>query len=258
MRLDSYLYEKGYYSSRNKAAEACGRGEVKVDGTVRKKPSFAVSDGCVIETTGVRYVSLGAYKLMKALDDFGCDVEGKIFADIGASTGGFTQSLIIRGAKKVYCVDVGEGLLDKTISCDERVVVMDNTNARYLKREDFSDDLDGVVIDCSFISLKTVLPVVMGLTGEDGFAIALIKPQFECGKDYLGKSGVLHDKRRVLTVLKDIYDFCVASGFIVKGLTYAPVSDKRNIEFLILLDKKGESLSPEVLSNVLESAWQQR
>ncbi|MBP5177745.1 MAG: TlyA family RNA methyltransferase, partial [Clostridia bacterium] len=184
MRLDVFLQKNGYYPSRNKAAEACQRGEVTVNGVVKNKPSYEVDGTETIVTSGVRYVSLGAYKMLRALDVFGYDCKDKVFADIGASTGGFTQCLLMGGAKKVYCVDVGKDLLDASIACDERVVVMDETNARYLKKQDFADAIDAITVDCSFISVKTLLPALKEVVGESGDIIALIKPQFECGKKY--------------------------------------------------------------------------
>ena len=258
MRLDVFLAENGYYSSRNKAAEACERGEVTVNGVVRQKPSFAVTGDENVATSGVRYVSLGAYKMQRALEVFKIDCKGKVFADIGASTGGFTQRLLMSGAKKVYCVDVGENLLDKIISSDERVVVMDNTNARYLKKDDFEDDLDGLTVDCSFISLKVLLPVLKSLISGDGEIIALIKPQFECGKKSLGKSGILLDRKKTIEVLKDIYDFCLNEGLSVGDFTYSPINERKNVEFLILLDHSGKNIDFKFIEDVALAALAQK
>ena len=254
MRLDVFLAEKGYYSSRNKAAEACERGEVTVNGVIRRKPSFNVSGDENVATSGVKYVSLGAYKMLRALEVFKVVCKDKVFADIGASTGGFTQCLLTSGAKKVYCVDVGENLLDKSISSDERVVVMDNTNARYLKKEDFDDELDGLTVDCSFISLKILLPVLKNIIGSGGEIIALIKPQFECGKKSLGKSGILLDGKKTVEVLKDIYDFVLSQDLAVKNFTYSPISEKKNIEFLILLDNSGDNIDFKFIEDVAKEA----
>ena len=258
MRLDVYLAEKGYYSSRNKAAEACERGEVTVDGKLRIKPSFSVDGTENIEICGEKYVSLGAYKLKRATEVFGLDYSGKVFVDVGASTGGFTQVLLLGGAKMVYCVDVGENLLDESLSSDKRVVVMDNTNARYLTPKDFPEKIDGVTVDCSFISLKTLLPAVGRLPTDEGVIVALIKPQFECGKNSLGKSGILLDTKRTIEVIKDIYDFSLAQGFCVKNLTFSPLNARKNTEYFILLAKKDENIPFKFIEDVVYSATEQK
>jgi len=258
MRLDVFLFEKGYYRSRNKAAEACERGEVSVNGEIRTKSSFDVTEADDIKTNGVGYVSVGAYKLKRAIEVFGLDCNGKVFADIGASTGGFTQVLLQNGAKKVYCVDVGEGLLDESISSDGRVVVMDNTNARFLTAKDFPERLDGVTVDCSFISIKTLLPSLKGLVDGKGSIIALIKPQFECGRSALGKSGILLDNKKTLNVLADIYAFCLSEGLTVADFTYSPVNERKNIEFLMLLSRSGKTVDLKFIADVAKQAFSRR
>ncbi len=254
MRLDAFLYSNGYYPSRNKAAEAISRGEVAVDGKKVVKPSFNANDGAKIKITGVNYVSVGAYKMNRAIEVFNFDCKDKVFADIGASTGGFTQSLLLNGAKRVYCVDVGENQLDASLSSDDRVVVMDRTNARYLNKHSFPEELYGAVVDCSFISLKIILPVIKKLISPFGAVIALVKPQFECGKNYLGKSGVLTDKAVRKRVVADLYNFCVSLGFSVKDFTYSPLNEKKNVEYLVYLDFSGSSVGEKYVLEVVDEA----
>lgn len=255
MRIDSFLCAKGFFPSRNKAAEACRRGEVFLCGKAILKPSYEVIGNEIIEIRQkVSYVSLGGYKLEKALSDFDFDVKDKVFADIGASTGGFTHCLLQNGAKKVYAVDVGENLLDKSLLGDDRLVVMDNTNARFLTKEDFEDNLDGIVVDCSFISLKILLPTLSGLIGDNASIIALVKPQFECGKQALGKSGILFRERDQLEVVLSINEFCKSQNLVVKNFTYATLQVKKNIEYLILIEKTGENITAEFIKNTVSSA----
>ncbi len=255
MRIDSFLFEKGYFTSRNKSAEACRRGEVYLDGKLIKKPSYEVVGTENVEIKQkVSYVSLGGYKLEKAIYDFCFDVKDKIFADIGASTGGFTHCLLQNGAKKVYAVDVGENLLDKSLRMCNRVVVMDNTNARFLTKESFKDRLDGIVVDCSFISLKILLPMLYSLIDDNASIIALIKPQFECGKNALGKSGILFREKDQLSVVLSIIEFCKGLHLKVRNLTYSPLNVKKNIEYLVLIEKKGENITSEFITSIIAKA----
>lgn len=252
MRLDLLLTEKGYYSSRSKAAQAIKRGSVAVNGETASKPSAETDESAAITIKSEKsFVSMGGYKLDKAFDDFALDVSGETFADLGASTGGFTDVLLQRGAKKVYCVDVGEGLLDPKIAGDKRVVDMSRVNARLLTAKDFSETIDGAVIDCSFISLKLILPAAKSIIKEGGKIVALVKPQFECGADKLGKSGILLGAPRQRAVISDIFDYCAAAGLCVMDFTHAPIKKKKNIEYLLLLSTAGESLiKTEVLKRV--------
>lgn len=251
MRIDSYLSENGYFSSRSKAAIAIKRGLVTVNGQVVSKVSLEVSDEDEIKLLNeLKFVSQGGYKLDKAITDFDLEVSGLIFADIGASTGGFTDCLLQRGAKKVYAVDVGENQLDATLFQSEKVVVMDKTNARYLELENFDEKLDGIVVDCSFISLKTLLPTFDRLL-NDGIVLALIKPQFECGKKFLGKSGVLKDKKIRQQVVLDVISAASTLGFFVKGLSKAPERDGKNIEYVVYFDRTKSLISNAKLLEVL-------
>ena len=251
MRIDSYLSENGYFSSRSKAAIAIKRGLVTVNGQVVSKVSLEVSTKDEIKLLNeLKFVSQGGYKLDKAITDFDLEVSGLIFADIGASTGGFTDCLLQRGAKKVYAVDVGENQLDATLFQSEKVVVMDKTNARYLELENFDEKLDGIVVDCSFISLKTLLPTFDRLL-NDGIVLALIKPQFECGKKFLGKSGILKDKKIRQQVVLDVISAASTFGFFVKGLSKAPERDGKNIEYVVYFDRTKSLISNAKLLEVL-------
>lgn len=240
MRLDVFLSESGKFDSRTKAAQAIGRGEVLVNGR-RAKAGEEVDGNSRVEILSARrYVSNGGYKLERALDVFGYSPEGKIFADIGASTGGFTDVLLRRGAKKVYAVDVGENQLHPSLKGDERVVVMDRTNARNLTSDSFSEMPDGFVVDCSFISLKLILPAIAAQCPPEADIIALIKPQFECEEKISFKNGVVKDRKIRARIVKSLYDFCIGRGFFVHGFTNAPLLSGKNVEYLILLSRRAE------------------
>ena len=250
MRLDVFLVNNQYFKSRNKAAEAIGRGEVFVNGRRADKSSLTVQPEDKIEILfqNKPYVSLGGYKLEKALEDVKPDVAGLVFIDVGASTGGFTDCLLRNGAKRVYCVDVGKGLLDESLSSNERVVVMDETNARFLKREDFPEAADGIVIDCSFISLEHVLPPLRNLLKEDGYLLALIKPQFERGKRGRVKNGVIRDSGEIAEILGKIYKISLENSFVPFSLTAVTDDKKKNREFIIGLKTNGIAVDFDVLA----------
>lgn len=246
MRLDAYLYKIGKYVSRNKASEAVKRGEVKVNGKTVTKISHEISDGAIVEINDAdNFVSLGGYKLEKAISDFSLDISGKVFADIGASTGGFTDCLLRNGADTVYAVDVGENQLAESIKNDNRVVIMDNRNARELSEKDFPTLLDGVVCDVSFISLTYILKPICDILLGDGYAVTLIKPQFECGKNALNGQGIVKDKRERLSAIKKIYDFGEKIGLIPVDVTTAPIKENKNVEYLMLFKKRGEKFKKE-------------
>lgn len=235
MRLDKFLTEK--FGSRTKAAEAVSSGLVMVNGK-SVSPSYTVkpADDIQIIEPEEKYVSNGGYKLSKALKDFDFSVEGKTFADIGASNGGFTDCLLQHGAKKVYCIDVGESQLDESL-IDKNVVIMDNFNARNLKRECFPEKIDGAVIDVSFISLTYVLPNIAQIIGDNDFVIALIKPQFECENKHVGKNGIVKDPSTHKIVIAKIIEFAESVGLSAVNLTNAPIKPDKNLEYLVLLQK---------------------
>ena len=245
MRLDKYLSEK--FGSRSKAAAAIERGAVKVNG--RSQPaSYNVKEGDDVQVVEEQttFVSAGGYKLYKALNDFGFSANGKIFADIGASTGGFTDCLLKAGAKKVYCIDVGESQLDKSL-LSENVVVIDNFNARNLNKGLFSEEPDGITMDVSFISLTYLLGSVSDVLSDGKFVLALIKPQFECESRNVGKNGIVRGADKHRKIIKKIYDFSVGCNLAPVNLTTAPLVKGKNTEYVILLEKGGEAASLEKL-----------
>lgn len=235
MRLDKYLSER--YGSRTKAATAITKGLVLVNGNP-VQPSYEFKDGDTLEINCEiqSFVSAGGYKLSKALKEFGYSAQGKIFADIGASTGGFTDCLLQNGAKKIYCIDVGESQLDKSLLC-EKTVIIDNFNARNLNKNLFSDNLDGIVIDVSFISLTYILKAVSEVLSDGADVFALIKPQFECESRKVGKNGIVRDSKIHEKIIYKIYDFALECGLVPINLANAPIVQGKNIEYIIHLKK---------------------
>lgn len=247
MRLDKYLSEK--FGSRNKAANAIEKGYVKVNDKVEKRDYIVKNnDNITFIEPSENYVSVGGFKLSKALKDFGFSVQNKIFADIGASTGGFTDCLLQNGAQKVYCIDVGESQLDKSL-LHKNVIIIDNFNARNLSKDIFSEDLDGVVIDVSFISLTYILQVVSNILDNGKCVLALIKPQFECNNKGISKNGIVSDKKIHEAVIKKIYDFANLNNLAAINLTNAPIISGKNIEYIILLIKDAQPKSLKSLIN---------
>ena len=237
MRLDKYLSENGFLS-RTKAARAIENGLVTVNGKIAKASDEVTErDKISVQEQTISFVSEGGYKLYKALSDFGESVQGEIFADFGASTGGFTDCLLQNGAKLVYAVDVGESQLAASLQSDARVVRMDNTNVRYLEKENFHETLNGIAIDVSFISLLHVLPVASKLLSEGGRVFALIKPQFECGKKGLNKNGLVTDERVQLSVVGEIFDAAKLFDLHMQNITNAPIRPRKNIEYMTLFRK---------------------
>ncbi len=256
-RLDVLLTERGFAENRTKAQAVIMSGQVYVNGQKADKPGASFEETAALEVRGETcpYVSRGGYKLEKALDTFGIDPQGYVCSDSGASTGGFTDCLLQRGAKKVFAIDVGYGQLDYRLRSDPRVVVMERTNIRYVTPERIGEQLDLSVVDVSFISLKLVLPVIDRLLKETGQVVCLIKPQFEAGREKVGKKGVVREKGTHLEVLRDFLTMAQALGFTVLGLTYSPVKGPEgNIEFLAHLSKlPGEKTCPEP-AQVVEDA----
>lgn len=235
MRLDVLLRRRGLVSSRERAQRLIRAGQVVVNDRVIDKASSEVQENARIEIRrGLPYVSRGGYKLAKALDTFGIEPSGWVVADVGASTGGFTDCLLQRGAKRVYAIDVGYGQLDWRLRNDSRVVVMERTNARYL--EELPEAVDLVTIDVAFISLRLILPQSMKWLSSDGQVVALIKPQFEAGPDRVGKGGIVRDESTRRAVLEDVLSWAVANGWSLRGLTPSPIKGaKGNVEFLAWL-----------------------
>ncbi len=244
-RLDVLLTERLFADSRTKAQAIIMAGQVYVDGQKADKPGISYEETVEIEVRGEAcpYVSRGGLKLQKALRDFGVDPTGFVCSDSGASTGGFTDCLLQQGAKKVFAIDVGYGQLDWKIRSDPRVVVMERTNIRYVTPEDLGESLDLSVIDVSFISLKIVLPAIKALLKSTGQVLCLIKPQFEAGRDKVGKKGVVREPETHKEVLDDFVTLAGTLNFTILGLTFSPVKGPEgNIEFLghlTLSDKPG-------------------
>ncbi len=239
-RLDVYLTNHLYADSRSKAQALIMAGQVYVDGQKVDKPGFSVEESQSVEVRGAPcpYVSRGGLKLEKALRDFGVDPTGFVCSDSGASTGGFTDCLLQQGAKKVFAIDVGYGQLAWKIRSDPRVVVLERTNIRTVTPEILGEPLDLSVVDVSFISLKLVLPVIYELLKPEGQVLCLIKPQFEAGKDKVGKKGVVRDPAVHREVLEHFLEHAKQIGFRVKNLSFSPVKGPEgNIEFLAHLSK---------------------
>ena len=240
-RLDVLLVEQGFAASREKAKAIIMSGNVFVNGQREDKAGTTFDPAkSTIEVKGhaLKYVSRGGLKLEKAMATFPIDLKGTVCADIGASTGGFTDCMLQNGAEKVYAVDVGYGQLAWKLRSDERVVCMERTNARYLTHEQIPDALDFASVDVSFISLKLILPPLCGLLKEGGHVACLVKPQFEAGKEKVGKKGVVRDPAVHREVLEHFLDHAKEAGFTVLGLTYSPIrGPEGNIEYLGYLEK---------------------
>lgn len=248
-RLDVLVFEKGFAESREKAKAIIMAGQVYVNNQKADKAGVSYDENLPLEVRGdtQKYVSRGGYKLEKAMNSFPITLEGKITMDIGASTGGFTDCMLQNGATKVYSVDVGYGQLAWKLRNDERVVNLERTNMRYVTDEQVPDKIDFFSVDVSFISLKLILPVARGLLSENGEAVCLIKPQFEAGKENVGKNGVVRDKNIHIDVVSMIIDFCLNNGFDVLGLDYSPIKGPQgNIEYLIHIRK---SENPALLTD---------
>ena len=244
MRADSFFARK--YGSRTRAKEALLKGEI-LRGGKPLSPADEVREGDAFAFAAAEeYASRGAYKLLRGLDAFGESPAGQVFADLGASTGGFCDVLLRRGAKRVFAVDVGKSQLLDRLASDSRVTVMDGTNARFLKKEDFPVPLDGVTSDLSFISLRLVLPAAAGLLEEGGKAFVLFKPQFECGcaeqnlqKEL--KKGVL-PVRFHRALLSGFYAFCRGCALMPQNIVNAPLAPHKNVEYVVFLRKGGEAI----------------
>ena len=244
-RLDVLLVKKNLAESREKAKAVIMSGIVYVDGQKEDKAGSMFEDTALVEVRGstLKYVSRGGLKLEKAMEQFGVGLSGKVCMDVGASTGGFTDCMLQNGAKKVYSVDVGHGQLAWKLRNDERVVCMEKTNIRYVTPEDIGEKADFSSIDVSFISLTKVLPPVYELLKEQGQVVCLIKPQFEAGREKVGKKGVVRDPAVHREVIEKITSFASEMGFALLNLEYSPIKGPEgNIEYLLYLQKKQDGL----------------
>ncbi len=239
-RLDILLVNRGLAPSREQAKRTIMEGNVFVNGEREDKAGSTFKEDAVIEVRGkeLKYVSRGGLKLEKAMEVFPVKLDGKICMDIGASTGGFTDCMLQNGAVKVYAVDVGYGQLAWKLRSDERVVCMEKTNFRYVTKEQIPEDIDFASVDVSFISLSKILPAAYPLLKEDGEMVCLIKPQFEAGRENVGKKGVVRDPEIHISVIESVFGYAAENGFYVRGLDYSPVrGPEGNIEYLMHIGK---------------------
>ncbi|MBQ1889850.1 TlyA family RNA methyltransferase [Selenomonas caprae] len=259
-RLDVLLVERGLAGSRERAKRMIMAGEVLVDNQKVDKAGATVKPEAEIRLLGndIPYVSRGGLKLEKAMQEFGVPIEGRSCADIGASTGGFTDCMLQNGAVRVYAIDVGYGQLAWKLRTDERVVNMERTNIRNVTPEDIGQLLDFASIDVAFISLTKVLPVAFTLLKEDGELVALIKPQFEAGREFVGKKGVVREPSVHEDVIRKVTGFARELGFVPMALTFSPVKGPEgNIEYLIRLTKdksQQDTVTEERLAAVVAEA----
>lgn len=257
-RLDVLLVNRGLFETRARAQAEIMAGNILVNEVKVDKPGAPTKEDVTIRILGskIPYVSRGGLKLEKALKVFPIDLTGKVLADIGASTGGFTDCALQNGAAKVYAVDVGYGQLAWALRQDSRVVNMERTNVRNLTEATLGERVDGATIDVAFISLNLVLPAVAGVLKDDGFIMALIKPQFEAGKDKVGKKGVVKEADTHKEVIDNVLAFARSIELVPAGLDYSPIKGPEgNIEYLLYLKKAGtDSVTDEVVARVVEES----
>jgi len=261
-RLDVHMCDIGLFESRQKAQAAIMSGEVYVDGQRVLKAGTSIAENAKIEVRGsqIPFVSRGGLKLQKAIDVFSLDLSGVTAADIGASTGGFTDCMLRHGAVKVYAVDVGYGQLAWSLRSDPKVICLERTNARYLTEQQIPEKLDFASIDVSFISLKLILPALRPLLQPNGEVVCLVKPQFEAGKEKVGKKGVVRDPDVHLEVLEHFVEHAAEADFSVKDITFSPIrGPEGNIEYLgNLAAGGGKSYQGEPLDRIVEQSHGER
>ncbi|MBQ3237169.1 MAG: TlyA family RNA methyltransferase [Oscillospiraceae bacterium] len=258
-RLDAELVARGIIQSREQAKAAIMAGQVYVNNQKADKAGESVTPDDKIEFRGenLKYVSRGGLKLEKAMELYGFKLDNKICMDVGASTGGFTDCMLQKGATKVYSIDVGYGQLAWKLRQDERVVNLERTNVRYITNEQVPDTVDFVSIDVSFISLGLVIPVLVQFLSEEAMMVCLVKPQFEAGKDKVGKHGVVRDPATHMEVLERAVGFAKNAGFGIVGLEFSPIKGPQgNIEYLMVLTRKEPELtvSSEKIKALVESS----
>lgn len=255
-RLDIIVTAKGLFPSREKAKTSIMAGLVYVDGLRVDKPGTPVDSSAEITVKNdiCPYVSRGGLKLEKAVKSFGFSLDKVIAADIGASTGGFTDCMLKNGAYRVYAIDVGYGQLDWSLRNDSRVVNMEKCNVRYLDTEQITDKIDFVSIDVSFISLKLVFPIAAKLLSNEGSLVCLVKPQFEAGREQVGKKGIVRDAKVHREVIENVVKYGEDNGLYAHGLTYSPVTGtKGNIEYLLYMKKARCELNIDIDETVRDS-----
>ena len=250
-RLDTVLFEKGFAESREKAKALIMAGQVYVNNAKITKAGENVKESDCIEVRGEKmpYVSRGGYKLEKAVKEFGLSLSGCVCMDIGASTGGFTDCMLQNGAVKVYSIDVGYGQLAWKLRTDERVINLERTNFRHVTKDIIPEPIDFASVDVSFISLRLIIPVMKELLKTGGEAVCLIKPQFEAGREKVGKKGVVRELSTHIEVVENIRQFVLESGFSVLNLDFSPIKGPQgNIEYLIYIKNDGKSEDNVALS----------
>lgn len=259
-RIDVLLVEKGLIETREKAKRTIMAGLVTVDGERVDKAGTSIDEDSKIEVKGkaIPYVSRGGLKLEKAIRQFHISLENMACMDIGASTGGFTDCMLQNGAQKVFSIDVGYGQFAWKLRQDDRVVCLERTNFRHLEYETVGEDIDFASIDVSFISLRLILPKLMEFLKKGGNVVALVKPQFEAGRENVGKKGVVRDKNVHFQVLSDISKFCEGMGLQILGVDYSPIKGPEgNREYLLYLERVEaveEFVSEETIMNIIEKS----
>lgn len=258
-RLDSAIFEQGLAESREKAKTLIMAGVVYVNNQKADKAGMTVKEDDLLEVRSnpLKYVSRGGLKLEKAMESFGLRLDNMICADIGASTGGFTDCMLQNGAAKVYAIDVGYGQLAWKLRTDERVVNMERTNFRYVTHEQIPDELDFCSVDVSFISLSIIVPVMRDLMKQNACAVCLIKPQFEAGREKVGKKGVVREKKVHIETVENTVNMMLSNNITVLGLDYSPVKGPEgNIEYLIYVKKTdtGEDASGVTASDIVNAS----
>ncbi len=242
IRLDQYVFQEGYTESRRRAQAIIMSGVVFVNNQKADKPGTMIKETDVVEVRGkeLKYVSRGGLKLEKAINEYGIDLADTVCMDIGASTGGFTDCMLQNGARKVYAVDVGYGQLAWKLRNDERVVNMEKTNIRNVTLDMLDEKIDFFSVDVSFISLKHIFPVAFRVSSDTVKGVCLVKPQFEAGKEKVGKKGVVRDPAVRQEVIENVIGYANENGFYVNKLTFSPIKGPEgNVEFLILVSKDG-------------------
>lgn len=258
-RLDVFLFLKGFAESREKAKQLIVNDSVYVNNNLINKPSAKVFDDCVIIINNKnKYVGRGAIKLEKAIEYFNLNVQNKICTDIGASTGGFTECLLLHGASKVYAVDVGHDQLHHSLKDNEKVINLEGINFRYVDTEIFKEKIDIVTVDVSFISLIILMPKIVEISHETSDIVLLIKPQFEAGKNNIGKNGIVKDKKIHFTVLNNINEYCLSNNLFINNITFSPVKGGNgNIEYLAHLKKgKKEKIENNIFKSLINEAFE--
>lgn len=256
-RLDSMMVERGLFTGRDRAKEAIAAGRVSVNGQVVRKASAEVAEDAQITLSdaGSDFVSRGGNKLERAMETFGIDVAGMTVLDVGAATGGFTDCMLRRGAVRAYALDSGTGQLAQSLREDARVINLENTNIRSVTASLFSPPPDFIAVDVSFISLNLVLPVLATLCAPHTTAVCLVKPQFEAGRQNVGKKGVVKDPKVHEAVLAAFLDTAAINGFVLQGLTWSPIKGPEgNIEFLAYLGRVGEESADVNLKQLVKTA----